>query len=62
MAERNPKDINKKLRSLTKEQAEALYQQMNSAYAPENLPGPAKKPAAKKPAGKKSPAKAKTGK
>ena len=38
MAERNPKDINKKLRSLTKEQAEALYQQMNSAYAPENLP------------------------
>ena len=38
MAKRNPKDINKKLRSLTREQAEALYQQLNSAYTPENLP------------------------
>ena len=38
MAERNPKDINQKLRSLTREQAEALYQQLNSAYFPENLP------------------------
>ncbi len=38
MAERNPKDINQKLRALTREQAEALYQQLNSAYSPENLP------------------------
>lgn len=38
MAERNPKDISQKLRSLTREQAEALYQQLNSAYSPENLP------------------------
>ena len=38
MAEWNPKDINKKLRSLTRDQSEALYQQLNSAYSPENLP------------------------
>lgn len=38
MVEWNPKDINQKLRALTHEQAEALYQQLNSAYSPENLP------------------------
>ena len=38
MAKRNPKDINQKLRSLTREQVEVLYQQLNSAYSPENLP------------------------
>lgn len=55
MAERNPKDINKKLRSLTKEQAESLYQQLNSCY-------PDKKAPAKKTAAKKAPAKKKASK
>lgn len=32
MAERNPKDINKKLRKLTAEQAKDLSKNLNSAY------------------------------
>lgn len=47
MAERNPKDINKKLRGMTKDQAKALAGDMNSAYG-------GKKKAAKKTDSKKS--------
>lgn len=47
MANRNPSNINKKLRSLTKDQAAGLAGALNSAY-----PG-VKKPATKKPATKK---------
>ena len=45
---RNPKDINKKLRSLTKEQAVQLASALNSAYPDKkSAKKPAKKPATK---------------
>lgn len=53
MAERNPKDINKKLRSLTKEQSKELAAHLNDCY-------PDKKSADKKT--DKKPAKKKAGK
>ena len=46
MAERNPKDINKKLHSMTKSQAKALAGDMNSAYSGKKKP--AKKTDSKK--------------